>query len=98
MWQGGGATSTYPWELWRYRHLDEIGENIELEFVDPSGSGEYHLKRDPGRKRCSCARSWRRLGYCRRRGKVGNHAACVLTFFGYVEAHWRALERPRLEF
>ena len=50
MWQGGGSTSTYPWEVWRYRHLDEIGENIELEFVDPSGSGEYHLTSDPGEK------------------------------------------------
>jgi len=50
MWQGGGSTSTYPWEVWRYRHLDEIGENIELEFVDPSGSGEYGLARDPGEK------------------------------------------------
>jgi GWxTD domain-containing protein len=50
MWQGGGSTATYPWEVWRYRHLDEIGENIELEFVDPSGSGEYHLTRDPGEK------------------------------------------------
>jgi GWxTD domain-containing protein len=50
LWQGGGSTSTYPWEVWRYRHLDEIGENIELEFVDPSGSGEYHLTRDPGEK------------------------------------------------
>jgi GWxTD domain-containing protein len=50
MWQGGGSTSTYPWEVWRYRHLDEIGENIELEFVDPSGSGEYDLTRDPGEK------------------------------------------------
>jgi GWxTD domain-containing protein len=50
MWQGGGSTATYPWELWRYRHLEEIGDNIELEFVDPSGSGEYHLTRDPGEK------------------------------------------------
>jgi GWxTD domain-containing protein len=48
--EGGGTTSTYPWEKWRYRHLEGIGENIELEFVDPSGSGEYHLTRDPGEK------------------------------------------------
>lgn len=48
--EGGGSTTTYPWELWRYRHLDGIGDNIELEFVDPSGSGEYHLTRDPGEK------------------------------------------------
>jgi len=38
--QGGGSTTTYPWELWRYRHLEGIGENIEIEFVDPSGSGD----------------------------------------------------------
>ena len=50
MWQGGGSTTTYPWELWRYRHLESIGENVEFEFVDPSGSGEYHLTRDPGEK------------------------------------------------
>lgn len=50
MSEGGGSTTTYPWELWRYRHLDGIGDNVELEFVDPSGSGEYHLTRDPGEK------------------------------------------------
>jgi GWxTD domain-containing protein len=48
--QGGGSTTTYPWELWRYRHLEDIGDNIELEFVDPSSSGEYHLTMDPGEK------------------------------------------------
>ena len=48
--QGGGTTSTYPWELWRYRHLEGIGENIEIEFVDPSGSGEYHMTSDPCEK------------------------------------------------
>jgi len=44
--QGGGSTSTFPWELWRYRHLEGIGENIEIEFVDTTGSGEYHLALD----------------------------------------------------
>ncbi len=48
--QGGGSTVTYPWELWRYRHLEDIGDNIEIEFVDPSGSGEYHITMDPGEK------------------------------------------------
>jgi GWxTD domain-containing protein len=50
MWQGGGSTQTYNWELWRYRHMETVGDNIELEFVDPSGSGEYHLTSDPGEK------------------------------------------------
>src|SRR6266849_2806732 len=40
----------YPWEKWRYRHLEGVRENVELEFVDPSGSGEYHLTRDPSEK------------------------------------------------
>ncbi len=48
--QGGGSTSTYPWNLWRYRHLEGIGENIEIEFVDPGGSGEYHMALDPCEK------------------------------------------------
>lgn len=48
--QGGGSTTTYPWELWRYRHLEGVGENIEIEFVDPSGSGEYHITMDPCEK------------------------------------------------
>jgi len=48
--QGGGSTATSPWEMWRYRHLEGIGENIEIEFVDTSGSGEYHITRDPCEK------------------------------------------------
>lgn len=48
--QGGGESNAYPWELWRYRHLEGVGENIEIEFVDPSGSGEYHIAYDPCEK------------------------------------------------
>src|SRR5438445_7000347 len=48
--EGGGSTSTYPWEMWRYRYLEGIGNNIEIEFVDPSGSGEYHMTMDPSEK------------------------------------------------
>ncbi|HJZ65878.1 MAG TPA: GWxTD domain-containing protein [Candidatus Acidoferrum sp.] len=48
--EGGGSTTTYPWEKWRYRYLEGLGNNIELEFVDPSGSGEYRLTMDPGEK------------------------------------------------
>ncbi|HKN74117.1 MAG TPA: GWxTD domain-containing protein [Candidatus Acidoferrum sp.] len=48
--QGGGTTTTYPWELWRYRHMEDIGDNIEIEFVDTTGSGEYHITMDPGEK------------------------------------------------
>ena len=50
MEEGGGSTSTYPWETWRWRYLEGIGENIILEFVDPSGSGEFHMTMDPSEK------------------------------------------------
>jgi GWxTD domain-containing protein len=50
MEEGGGSTSTYPWETWRYRYMEGIGENVIWEFVDPSGSGEYRLTMDPSEK------------------------------------------------
>src|ERR1700716_412794 len=50
MQEGGGSTSTYPWETWRYRYMEGIGENVIWEFVDPSGSGEYRLTMDPSEK------------------------------------------------
>jgi GWxTD domain-containing protein len=48
--EGGGSTTTYPWETWRYRYMEGIGENVIWEFVDPSGSGEFHLTMDPSEK------------------------------------------------
>jgi GWxTD domain-containing protein len=48
--EGGGSTSTYPFETWRYRYIDGIGNNVELEFVDPTMTGEYHYTIDPGEK------------------------------------------------
>ncbi len=48
--QGGGETKTYAFEDWTYHYIDGIGENVELEFVDPSGTGEFHLTSDPSEK------------------------------------------------
>src|SRR3984893_3454015 len=48
--EGGGSTSTFPFEDWRYRYLEGMGENVELEFVDPTSTGEYHLTMDPSEK------------------------------------------------
>jgi GWxTD domain-containing protein len=50
MEEGGGSTTTYPWETWRYRYLEGIQENVILEFVDPTSTGEYHLTMDPSEK------------------------------------------------
>src|SRR5271163_135100 len=48
--EGGGTTSTYPFEQWRYRYLDGVGSNIIIEFVDTTMSGEYHMTMDPSEK------------------------------------------------
>ena len=45
--EGGGETFTFPFERWRYRNIDGIGNNIILEFVDADRNGEYHLTMDP---------------------------------------------------
>ena len=49
-YEGGGSTTTYPFEIWFYRHLDNVGDGIEIEFVDPTGSGEYRIARDANEK------------------------------------------------
>lgn len=48
--EGGGETSTYPFEDWRYRYIDGVGTNIVIEFVDTTMSGEYHISLDPEEK------------------------------------------------
>lgn len=48
--EGGGSTSTYPFETWTYNYLEGLGNNIKLEFVDKSGTNEYRLTTDPGEK------------------------------------------------
>src|SRR2546425_9905162 len=48
--EGGGTTSTFPFEIWRYRYIEGIGNAVILEFVDPTMSGEYHLTTDPNEK------------------------------------------------
>ncbi|MGH9513700.1 MAG: GWxTD domain-containing protein [Terriglobales bacterium] len=48
--EGGGETSTFPFEDWRYRHLDEIGEQVEIEFVDTCMCGDYHMTMDKNEK------------------------------------------------
>jgi GWxTD domain-containing protein len=48
--EGGGETSTFPFEVWHYRYLESIGENVDLEFVDTCQCGDYHFTIDRGEK------------------------------------------------
>jgi GWxTD domain-containing protein len=49
-YEGGGETETYPFEDWWYRYIEGVGSDIEIEFVDPTGSGEYHIAQNPEEK------------------------------------------------
>lgn len=48
--EGGGSTRTYPMEVWRYRHIEGLGSDIVLEFVDRRLDGSYPLALDPEEK------------------------------------------------
>jgi GWxTD domain-containing protein len=50
MEEGGGQTSTFPFETWHYRYLEGIGDNIDLEFVDTCQCNDYHLTIDRSEK------------------------------------------------
>src|SRR5215469_3884892 len=48
--EGGGTTSTYPFQKWRYRYIEGVGNDVNIEFVDPTMTGEYHMTMDPSEK------------------------------------------------
>ncbi len=48
--EGGGTTSTFPFEIWRYRYIEDIGTDVLIEFVDPTLTGEYRMTMDPSEK------------------------------------------------
>ena len=48
--EGGGTTTTFPFEIWHYRYLEGIGENIDIEFVDTCQCGDYHFTIDRSEK------------------------------------------------
>src|SRR6185437_6580547 len=48
--EGGGSTSTFPFEIWHYRYLEGIGDNVDIEFVDTCMCGDYHMTLDRSEK------------------------------------------------
>jgi GWxTD domain-containing protein len=50
MEEGGGSTSTFPFEQWRYRYLEGIGQEVIIEFVDSCMCGDYHMTIDRSEK------------------------------------------------
>ena len=49
-YEGGGMTTSYPFEQWFYRYIPGVGSGVEIEFVDPTGSGEYRIATNPNEK------------------------------------------------
>jgi GWxTD domain-containing protein len=50
MEEGGGETSTFPFEDWRYRYIEGIGQEVIIEFVDTCMCGDYHMTLDRSEK------------------------------------------------
>jgi GWxTD domain-containing protein len=50
MSEGGGTTSTFPFEQWRYRYIEDIGQEVIIEFVDTCMCNDYHMTIDRSEK------------------------------------------------
>ncbi|MGA3099720.1 MAG: GWxTD domain-containing protein [Bryobacteraceae bacterium] len=50
MEEGGGETSVFPFIQWRYRYIENVGTDINIEFVDTTMSGEFRMTMDPSEK------------------------------------------------
>jgi hypothetical protein len=48
-YRNGDATTPYPLDRWKYRLIEGIGNDVTIEFVDPTRSGGYHMTMDPNR-------------------------------------------------
>src|SRR4051812_36037898 len=94
-YEGGGSTSTYPFERWFYRYLPGVGSGIEIEFVDPTGSGEYRIARNPDEKDAllhipgAGLTLMEQLGLANKTDRIANRGA-----FGYTGPGAREQDSP----
>jgi GWxTD domain-containing protein len=101
MYEGGGVTSTYPYQVWRYRRIDGLGGDIELEFVDKTLTGDYKLARDFHEKDAFANVPGIGLTLAEERGLAGKHDRFIRSGAGeyYPLLALRDQDRPfvRLE-
>lgn len=43
-------TRSFPSEIWTYSYIEGVGNNVTLEFVDTTGSGDFRQLIDPAKK------------------------------------------------
>jgi len=41
--EGAGFADSFPFETWHYAHLNGVGDNVDLDFVDDCMCGNYEL-------------------------------------------------------
>jgi GWxTD domain-containing protein len=94
-YEGGGSTTTYPFETWFYRYLPGVGSGIEIEFVDPTGTGEYRIARSPDEKDAllnipgAGLTLMEQLGLANKADRISNRGA-----FGYTGPGAREQDSP----
>jgi GWxTD domain-containing protein len=111
--EGGGFTQTFPFERWRYRHIDGIGQNVRLEFVDDCICGEYRLTPDPSAKDAMIhvpggglfegeTDQISRLGVCKAQGKalLGNCTGVIYNTseFDRLQLYTDILKPPPIKY
>jgi len=100
-YEGGGSTSTYPFERWFYRYLPGVGSGIEIEFVDPTGSGEYRIARNPDEKDAllhvpgAGLTLAEQMGLADKGDRIANLGVMLLEPVGVNPRHGRAKYRER---
>jgi GWxTD domain-containing protein len=49
--EGAGFDDCFRSEIWHYNYVEGFGNNINLEFVDPAGDGDYRISVDDAEKK-----------------------------------------------
>jgi GWxTD domain-containing protein len=102
--EGGGQTTAYPFEKWRYRYIEGIGQEINLEFVDACMCNDYHLTMDPSEKDASLRIPGmgqtmnEQLGLAPNQAYVGGSPATNTKFFDKLELFSKINRPPPIKF
>lgn len=43
----GSAAKPYPYEQWRYKLIEGVGQNVIIDFEDKGRTGDFHMTMDP---------------------------------------------------
>jgi len=48
--KAAGSTSTFPFEQWRYRYLEGVGQEVIMSSWTPACAGDYHMTMDRSKR------------------------------------------------